>query len=80
MAQVSTYVNQMKGAVTIVAAHLGYDATMADNAEKALVVGQLAVTATMAKVLVDKGLITETELQAAFQAAILETWPALPIT
>lgn len=78
MALVSTYVNQFQDAVATVSRHLGYDPGNADNATKALVAAQMAVVGTLVKALVDAGVITNAQLQAAFVAAVAETWPQLP--
>jgi hypothetical protein len=41
--------------------------------------GGLAMVGTLAKLLVDKGIVTDAELQAALNAAVAEPWPGEPV-
>jgi len=78
MATVKAYVVAMRAAQQNVATKLG--SSLADKRSQVLVTSVLAVLGVIVKLLVDKGLITDAELQAALNSAQADTYPDEPDT
>lgn len=78
MTTVRQYVDAFTVRLADIATRLGSDPSSTDMATRAIVTGELALLATVTKVLVDKALITDAELVAAFDNAVAQVWPPLP--
>jgi hypothetical protein len=78
MATVQQYVASMKDAQATVAIQLGADLSLESKTTRVLNTSLLGMVAVVAKTLVDKGLITNAELNATLTTAMAEIWPGLP--
>jgi hypothetical protein len=76
MATVKAYVAAMRAAQQGVAAKLG--SSLADKRTQVTVTSVLAVQAVLVKLLVDKGVVTDAELQAALNTAQGDAYPDEP--
>lgn len=75
MATVRQYVTQMRGTMNTVATQMGVDVTRTDKQARVTVTCLLAIIAVVVKTLVDKGVISNAELQATLDGAVGEVWP-----
>jgi hypothetical protein len=78
MATIAQYVATLRGAQERVAALMGSVLRGQMKDRRTEQVSMLALLAVLVKVLVDKGLVSDAELQDAFTAAINDAWPAEP--
>lgn len=78
MATVKQYVTQLRTAQRQIANKLGVDVTQTDRQTRVIIRTILALLAVVIKVLVDQGVITDGQLQTAYQQAMDDTWPAEP--
>lgn len=70
MANVRTYMGTLRNWQNFVANQVGTDLTTAPVAIRALAVAQAAIVGVLVKALVDKGVLTEQEIQAAANNAV----------
>lgn len=78
MATVKAYVAAMRAAQQGVAVKLG--SSLSDKRTQVMVTSVLAVQAVLVKLLVDKGVVTDQELQAALNTAQADAYPDEPDT
>lgn len=72
---VLTYVRQLKVAEYALAKQMGSDLTTSSKELRVALLAATAATAVLAKALVDQGVLTNAQLQAALTAAQAETFP-----
>lgn len=73
MATVQQYVNQMRNTQLGIAEKLG--STITDKRLRILLAVSCVPSAVLIKVLVDKGIVTNLELQTTLDAALNDVWP-----
>lgn len=78
MTSVPEYVTLLNNGFNVVSLQLGSDLTVAQMELRVAITTQLALLATVIKVLVDNGAFTDQELIDTFNAAVAEVWPTLP--
>jgi hypothetical protein len=81
MTTVRQYWNSLVATRNTVALRLGVSVPDTQKTARALANADLALVAVVCKAIVDKGLLTDADLQAARDAAIADTWndePDLP--
>jgi hypothetical protein len=78
MTTVAAYVATLRNAQERVAALMGSALRGQMKDRRTEQVSVLALLAVLVKVLVDKGLVSDAELQDAFTAALAQVWPAEP--
>ena len=76
MATVKQYVVAMRTAQKQVGIKLG--SGLSDKRSQVLVTSVLAILGVLVKLLVDKGVVTDAELQTALDAAMADTYPDEP--
>lgn len=81
MSTIPQYVKIMRDAMADIAQRLGVDLSQEPKATRALALSNLAVQSVLIKALVDKGVITDTELLAAVNAMRSSAWSpgSLPV-
>jgi len=79
MATVKTYIQALLDRQTIIAKKFGADLTGADKQTRVLNLALLVLIAVLIKTLVDKGLITDAELNATLNAARDDAYPDEPL-
>ena len=77
MATVGQYVNQLLTQQRALAKRLGADLGRADKQTRVLNMANLVLAAIIIKVLVDKGVISNADLQAGLATAQAEIWDDL---
>jgi hypothetical protein len=79
MSTIPQYVKIMRDAMWDIAQRFGVDLTQEPKATRAVMLSNLAVQAVLIKALVDKGVITDTELLAAINAMRSSPWSPGPL-
>lgn len=79
MATVKQYVTQMFDRQTVIARKMGVDITKATKVQRVLNLSQTVLVAVVVKTLVDKGVITDAELNATLNAARDDAYNDEPI-
>lgn len=79
MATVKQYALKLWDIRTTVSRQLGSDIATADAATRAEAMASDVVTATVLKLLVDKGVVTDAQLNAAAAAIMGAAFPQLPV-
>lgn len=74
MTGIPQYVRVLRNMQWDICLRFGIDMSTATSTERALALSGLAVQATLIKVLVDKGVITDAELSAAVNAVRSSPW------
>lgn len=78
MATVRAYWNALRNTRNAVAVRLGCDIAGADASIRAVSGADLACIAVLVKVLTDKGVITDADLQAAQAVVLADVWDTEP--
>jgi hypothetical protein len=77
---VQQYVQLLRPLARKISVTLGEDVGKVQRTDRILLVVQLGALSVLIKVLVDKGILTDAELQAAYNAAAADpTYPVEPI-
>lgn len=79
MASIPAYVDALKDAAVAVAYKRGVQVTKSDKNTRVLVLALLTIVAAVVKAIVDKGLLTNAELQATLDLASGDAYPDEPI-
>ncbi len=79
MATVSQYFNSIRNMQVAIARRFGIEPRMIGLESRALAAANIATTAVLIKALTDNGVLTDAQLQAAWQTAQAETWQPEPV-
>lgn len=78
MATIKQYAVQLWQTHKTVCQKFGVDVSTSDSRTRTMIVSEDVMLGTLMKILVDKGLITNAELTAAYTAVTNATFPPLP--
>lgn len=79
MATIPAYVDALTTAALAIARKRGVLAARTDKQTRVIFLALLTILATLAKAIVDKGLLTNAELQAALDLAASDTYADEPV-
>lgn len=72
------YVNIIRDRQDQISVRLGADIRQTNKEIRVMNTSAMAMLAVLVKTVVDKGLITDADLNATFNTAMAEIWPELP--
>lgn len=78
MATIKQYASQLWATHKTIAQKFGVDVASADRLTRSVALAEDVMLGTLVKILVDKGLITNADLTAAYTAVTNATFPQLP--